>query len=234
MITVFPATLPRDANRIRGANRIYVAPWAAAGADPAAADIVYLGQVSKGGANVNIGREYVELEGEESYSPDGDVLVKETCLIKATLEEAPIDVIAALRGAPMTFQGSGANTWQSSDIKGSTSGANTILQWGYGGLQTRPGQAPVRYYQLLVESPNEDPTAVVPTQWTEPSKRGYWQIFMCRLDLAGDLTFTKENIVKLSFEAHARWDWTITPAATTLPSVNSIGHLFRRVNIYST
>jgi hypothetical protein len=171
------------------------------------------------------------LEGEEGYAPDGDVLTKETCVIKATLMEAPLDTIGLLMGSPMAFA---ANAYSASDIQSAVTGGNTELQIGYGGLQNRGGAVaknPTRYYQVFIETPNEDFTPGNPQVWAEPTKRGYWQIFMCRLNLAGDLTFTKKNIVTLPIEIHARWDWTVSPATV---AGNSVGYLFRRINVYLT
>lgn len=227
-----PTTLPKDARRIRGASRISIAPWIAAGANPVSTDIAYLGQIADGGVSLNLGREFQELEGEESYAPDGDVLTKEHTVVKATLMEAPIDVIAMLLGAPLSFA---ANAFQSADVKGQVVGLDTLLALGFGGMQTRPGKMPTRYYQVLVQTTNEDATPAVPTQWTEPSNRGYWQIFMARITLAGDMTFTKKNIVTLPIEINARWDWTVTPVTSSTPgAIDSVGYLWRRVNIYTT
>lgn len=232
-MTLLPATLPKDANRIRGASRIYVAPWVSGGAHPypTAASIAYMGQIADGGVDFHIGREWQELEGEEGYAPDGDVLTKETTVVKATLMEAPIDTIGLLMGSPMAFA---ANAYAASDIQSTVVITNTELQIGYGGLQTRydpNAKYPTRYYQIFVETPNEDFTPANPQLWAEPVKRGYWQVFMCRLSLTGDIKFTKKNIVTLPIEINARWDWTVTPATA---AGDSVGRLFRRVNVYQT
>lgn len=231
-VVAMPTTLPKDANRIRGASRVYVAPWTAAGANAPAASIVYMGQIADGGVNLTIGREWQELEGEEGYAPDGDVLTKETVMVKATLMEAPIDMISLLMGSPMAF-GTPANAMVASDIASEIGVPNKLLL-GYGGMQTRASKNPTLYYQIFIETPNEDFTPANPQLWAEPLTRGYWQLFMCRLHLAGDLTFTKKNIVSMPIEISARWDWTVTPVNSTAPgSVDSVGRLFRRVNTYT-
>ena len=111
----FPTNLPRDFERVRGAAELYVANYVAGGA--AVSNVHYLGQVDEGGFGIQLTRNYTEVEGEEELEASSDILVKEQTLVKCTLQQSPVDVLALILGSAVTLStGGGVSAIDAADV----------------------------------------------------------------------------------------------------------------------